>query len=328
MSITFKKTIIHNLDLSIGIPVLSKECVALNDETESFITRKIIGVIENSGSCEAIFKEQMSLFPEDEPLTIFKNWKDESLKRIAEIFANAFYRYMQEYGNIPSGDLIVTNYLMDGEEYVAVLKVNFTKGDFAHVYNGDEETVRLVINKGIYEKKLSEALIIKLSDASALLLDGSKSKYLALLFELDTKMSIKEKLKAVDKIAANVIDEHYYNPVKAVAQLKNNITEQIARTNSLNVVKVMEDTFGEDEEVFESCKEHLEEFGLNNEKPIEVKGSKMFKKYSTQKLKTDTGIEVKMPTHIFNDSDFVEIINEPNGTISIVIKNVNQIENK
>ena len=37
MSITFKQTIIHNLDLSYGVPLLSKELLALNDETESFI---------------------------------------------------------------------------------------------------------------------------------------------------------------------------------------------------------------------------------------------------------------------------------------------------
>ena len=49
MSIVFKQTIIHNLDLSNGMPIISQNPVVLTDETESFITKKIISVIENTG---------------------------------------------------------------------------------------------------------------------------------------------------------------------------------------------------------------------------------------------------------------------------------------
>ena len=46
MSITFKHTVIHVLDLSMGMPLLSTDLLVLNDETESFITRHLIKIFE------------------------------------------------------------------------------------------------------------------------------------------------------------------------------------------------------------------------------------------------------------------------------------------
>ena len=328
MSITFKQTIIHNLDLNMGQPLISKDCMELTDETESFITRKIIKVIEDQGACEAKFKQQVSFYEEDEPYSIIQEWKDNKFKHLAEILAKRFYSYMNEYGNIANGDLIVTNYLMNSEEYIAILKINFNDGDYTHFYSHDDETMKLVTNKGIYDKKINEAVIVKVSDVSVILLDGSKSKYISLMLDLDTRLSVKEKLRALDKVTTRVIEDYYDNPIKALNDLKANISESLARTNSINVAEIVEQTFGDDEEVLESCKDKLEEFGLHEEKPIQVTGSRLFSKYSNQKLKTDTGIEIKMPTHLFKDTDFVEIINEPNGTQTLLIKNISQLVNK
>lgn len=328
MSITFKQTIIHNLDLNMGQPLISKECVALSDEAESFITRKIYKVIENQGTCEAKFKHQMSLYEEDQPYSIIQEWKDNKFKHLAEILAKRFYSYMNEYGNIANGDLVVTNYLMDSKEYIAVMKINFNVADYTHYYNQDEEAMRLVANKNIYGDRMNEAVVFGINDNSIKVLDGTRIKYLQLLFDLETKLSCKEKLNAMDKIAAKVIDEHYDNPVKAITELKNNISESIARTQTIPIQEIMEKTFGDDEEVLESCKQHLEEFGLSEEHPIEVRSSKVANKYATQKLKTDTGIEIKMSTHLFKDPDFIEIINEPNGTQTLLIKNISQLVNK
>ena len=328
MSITFKQTIIHNLDLNMGQPLLSKECVTLSDEAESFITRKLYKVIENQGTCEAKFKQQMSLYEEDQPYSIILEWKDNKFKRLAEILAKRFYSYMNEYGNIANGDLVVTNYLMDSKEYIAAMKINFNADDYTHYYNQDEEAMRLIANKNIYGDKMNEAVVFGINDNSIKVLDGTRIKYLQLLFDLETKLSSKEKLNAMDKVAAKVIDEHYDNPVKAIAELKNNISESIARTQTIPIQEIMEKTFGDDEEVLESCKQHLEEFGLSEEHPIEVRSSKVANKYATQKLKTDTGIEIKMSTHLFKDPDFVEIINEPNGTQTLLIKNISQLVNK
>jgi len=52
------------------------------------------------------------------------------------------------------------------------------------------------------------------------------------------------------------------------------------------------------------------------------------KKYASQKIRTDTGVENNFPSDYFNDKEKLEFINNSDGTISIVIKNVSKILNK
>ena len=40
------------------------------------------------------------------------------------------------------------------------------------------------------------------------------------------------------------------------------------------------------------------------------------------KIKTDNGIELTVPTDVYKDKDAIEFINNPDGTISILITNV------
>ena len=326
MSITFKHTIIHVLDLDMGMPLLSTDLLTLNDETESFITRHLLKVFESSSSCEAIFKEGASL-----PMQLEAPLTSDAFIQLSNEITEVFYRYMVEYGNIPNGDIVFTSFILDGNNYLGLLKLNY-KEEYTHFVEQVEGTVvtRIIKNKGIFpaaSKQVDEGLIVSVDSLKVFLLDNTKSKYLSLMFDLEPALSIKETVKAIETVASKVIEEHYDNPINAMTELKNNISESIARTQTIPVQEIMEQTFGSDEEVFESCMQQVEEFGLKEAK-IEVTDSKISNKFNSQKLKTDTGIEIKLPTHLFKDPDFIEIINEPNGTISIMLKNISQIINK
>ncbi len=323
MSITFKHTIIHVLDLNMGMPLLSTDLLILNDETESFITRHLIKIFESSSSCEAIFKEGASM-----PIQLEAPLTSEAFIQLSSEITEVFYRYMIEYGNIPSGDLVFTSFIMDGNNYFGILKLNY-KEEYTHYVEQMEGSIvtRIIKNKGVFpaaSKQIDEGLIISTDSLNVFLLDNTKSKYLSLMFDLEPALSVKETIKAIETVANKVIEAHYDNPIAAITELKSNITESIARTQTIPVQEIMEQTFGADEEVFESCVQHIEELGIKDTK-VEVNDSKISNKFASQKLKTDTGIEIKLPTHLFKDPDFIEIVNEPNGTLSIVIKNISQI---
>ncbi len=323
MSITFKHTIIHVLDLNMGMPLLSTDLLTLNDETESFITRHLIKIFESSSSCEAIFKEGASM-----PIQLEAPLTSEAFIQLSSEITEVFYRYMIEYGNISSGDLVFTSFIMDGNNYFGILKLNY-KEEYTHYVEQMEGSIvtRIIKNKGVFpaaSKQIDEGLIISTDSLNVSLLDNTKSKYLSLMFDLEPALSVKETIKAIETVANKVIEAHYDNPIAAITELKSNITESIARTQTIPVQEIMEQTFGADEEVFESCVQHIEELGIKDTK-VEVNDSKISNKFASQKLKTDTGIEIKLPTHLFKDPDFIEIVNEPNGTLSIVIKNISQI---
>ena len=46
------------------------------------------------------------------------------------------------------------------------------------------------------------------------------------------------------------------------------------------------------------------------------------------KIKTDTGIEITFPADLFQNTEYIEFINNPDGTISIELKNIGKIINQ
>ena len=46
------------------------------------------------------------------------------------------------------------------------------------------------------------------------------------------------------------------------------------------------------------------------------------------KIRTDTGIEITFPSEYIENTDFIQFINNPDGTLSIELKNIGKIVNK
>ena len=52
------------------------------------------------------------------------------------------------------------------------------------------------------------------------------------------------------------------------------------------------------------------------------------RKYEKQCLMTDTGIEIKIPMEQYKDPGSVEFITNPDGTVSVFIKNIGHLTAK
>lgn len=57
MSIMFKKVIMHTLDASLDMPLLSKECLNLTDDTEAYITSYVVDLFENHSMAKSAFED-------------------------------------------------------------------------------------------------------------------------------------------------------------------------------------------------------------------------------------------------------------------------------
>ncbi len=326
MSITFKHTIIHVLDLALQTPILSTNQLILDDETEAFITKHLMKIMESSASSTARFNDTSSIKELlIEPVT------SENFYMLSAHTAEKYYSYMNEYGNIPAGDLVITCFIMQDVPYLGILKLNYKEAFTHHVETNSEGiTTKMIKHKGIFPsetKQVDEGVIINLEYNELMLLDQSKSRYLSLLFDCNAEISVKETLEIVGKVTESVIEAHYDNKVEALSELKANISDSLSKTQTIKVQDILAQTFGDDEEVYEECMYKIKELGVKDEE-IEVTDAKLANKYSSQRLKTDTGIELKFPVPILKNPDYIEFINNPDGTFSIMLKNISQITNK
>ena len=80
-------------------------------------------------------------------------------------------------------------------------------------------------------------------------------------------------------------------------------------------------------EIKEEFVEKLEKYKLPKEE-IKIQSEKTTKKLEKQFLTTDSGIEINIPMEEYNNKQHVEFITNQDGTISVLIKNVNRITSK
>ena len=75
--------------------------------------------------------------------------------------------------------------------------------------------------------------------------------------------------------------------------------------------------------------EEMTEKGVIEQTPL-VKEVKEIseKKFGKQKLKLSNGIELIVPLDVYRNPDLIEFVNHPDGTLSVTIKNVEEIVNR
>ena len=72
-------------------------------------------------------------------------------------------------------------------------------------------------------------------------------------------------------------------------------------------------------------KEALSKAGIENEQ-IEVSETELKRKFEIQKIITESGIEVKIPVNYYGDPSKLEFVANGDGTVSLVIKNIGNIQ--
>ena len=80
------------------------------------------------------------------------------------------------------------------------------------------------------------------------------------------------------------------------------------------------------EPVLKEFEERVRQAGL----PAEVKVEPTYaaKTARTHKIKTDTGIELTVPAEYFENPEYIQFLNNPDGTLSIQLNHIGSIENK
>ena len=181
---------------------------------------------------------------------------------------------------------------------------------------------------------LSEAVTISLAENTVQLIEkkaeinGAKVNYLSEVYlQCHAKMSQKTKLdivtKAVDQINKKYFEDDFEKKMEAKSVIHNTYAEQ----GALVPEEIGEELFGEIPEIKEEFVEKLEKYKLPKEE-IKVQNEKTTRKFEKQFLTTDSGIEINIPMEEYNNKQHVEFITNPDGTISVLIKNISKITSK
>ena len=336
--IRLKYAIVHILHTEQAMPVLSDTVLTFGSDFDDFIRGHI---------CRVVMGDDVKpgKFDEEEPSAAYNiikayNKTEQDFVQRTQDLATELFKIMNSNIDIPPADIIMVHYEADGEEYFAILKMNY-KTSYTHQTISDSlgNINDIILQKALLPsetQKLSEACIINLTDYSVRIVEkkydvnGVKVNYMSKMFLNCTgRLSTKSKIAIVEKAVNNAVKKYYNESEQFEVQMetKSIINKEIEEAGTIDVPVVIDRIFKENVSIKDEVKEDLSKYHLEKE-PLTPVNKNTTKKYEKQFLKTDTGIEIKIPMEQYNSKDAIEFITNPDGTISMLIKNIGNIKSK
>lgn len=333
--IRIKQVIVHILDGTVGMAVLSDTLVDFGSEFAEFLREHIFKIVSGDDCkyCE-FYKNESEIYQ------MLSSYEDENFIEVSKRIAEQLYDIMNSNIDIPSADLMVVRFKAADEEYLALLKMNF-KTSYTHRTVPEEagnrnEIVRYKAVLPSETQRLGEAAIINLKDFKVTLLEkkyevnGEKTNYFSFLFlKCASHLSHKTKLSLVTKAVENVQKEHYgeENQFEAHMRAKSIIQEELNEKGGFQVEELADKIFEEEPELKAAFQDKIEKYDMVKEE-IMPQSETTVRKYQKQHLLTDTGIEIKIPMEQYKNPKSVEFITNEDGTISVLIKNIGHLQAK
>jgi hypothetical protein len=140
--IIIRKAIVHILDSTIGMPVLSDHLLELGPDLNDFLRGHIFKIASSDDMKSCNFNQEESFVYQ-----CIKDFKEEALVTVSHETARYLYTIMNQNIDITPGDLFIVTYQYGSTLYLAFLKMNY-KESYIHYASTDErETIMILSNK-------------------------------------------------------------------------------------------------------------------------------------------------------------------------------------
>ncbi len=146
------------------------------------------------------------------------------------------------------------------------------------------------------------------------------------LLQAEGGISCKETVQTVREIACEVAEEFDENPALVLGRVKNYIASAAEEGMSLNTETMVSEVFEDEPEMARSFLKKTEEKTLPKETELPKASIRMSMR--KQKIRTDTGIEITFPAAYSDSSEYIEFIRNDDGSYTIEIRSVNQIDSQ
>ena len=326
MEIIIHQAILHVLDTTLDAPVLSGG-MELTAEKTAYLQNHIEKLLASDEirQCRPL------------PDSAFRNELEHNQDFIdlSCRIAGVLFDYMHAHTTIPGADLAVVDFTRDGAPWLGILKLNYKNG-----YTHYTETVEgAPVNSIIQQRaclptqsgKVEEGALVNLTDYSMRLLekkydiDGHKEFYLSsVVFQYTQAEPEKKKLQAIQEAAAQAVKDAYEDEPHADAQVAMLIANQAAdNDNQVSVEQVRQQLAEEYPLAAVPFDDYVEKSEVLEEAaaPVTVTPARI-RRMESRSIRTANGIEVKIPTELLNSDSELEFLHDPDGSVSLLIKNV------
>lgn len=330
MDIYLKKAILHMVDRESGVPVFSTNELDLTTEyIREYVSTKIKKVPSAQTKCGQL--QAGTTF------TDLLAGSQQDFANASQQLTDYWYQIYTQSEDGPSCDILIALYEQDTEMYLALLKLNY-KDAYTHFVDYEENNIanKLILNHAILPSKTQkpdEGITVNLETLNFELVEkrytfsGEKRLYFSeQVIEVVPKPSVDENIREIKKTAKKISKQFNEDEFEVLASVQEAVYETIEETGTLDSDQIIEKVFSENISARMAYKDELSESSFVDKAPVQREVSE--KKFGKQKLKMSNGIELIVPMEVYRDADALEFVNNPDGTISVVIKNIEEIVNR
>ena len=332
MEVKLNQVIYHILDAGASEPVLSDRPMDLNADLFDYFTACLEKAFVSDDGKNCTFLPDSAFLQELQ--------HNQDFIDISRRIAGVIFEQQLQYPGIPSGDLAVADFTVEGVPYYGVLKLNYRPG-YTHATtvlgNGQCSTIAPQRTLLPGTPKADEAALIDRANFTIRLiekryqLDEKKDVYLSThVFGCAQALPEKEKLKAVCETAVAAVQQAYpeaetLEDVPPFDGGTETAVGLLVRNQAVDNTIAVEDVRARLEEQYplaaEAFDEALAETGVAPNDRVTVSPARI-KRMESRSFKTESGIEIKIPAELCNSDEAVEFIHNAGGGLSLLIKDV------
>ena len=333
--IIINKAILHIIDKSVfDTPILSDREFSVYDEIDEFLTAHITKVLADSSTKRTQFMEDGN-----EKKAMFLAYLEGNLDFIdlSMKLSQQMHHWVCQSIDAPSGDFVFMDFFHNNVKYVGGIKLDY-KDSYIHKIESNETTrvCNITKQKAVMPnitQTISEAFFVNCTTLEILVkekkykFEPEMENYISsMVLQAKESLSDKQMLKIVTDVSKKLIKENYGDPHK-LGEAKEIITKGIYDDNKVDIEDISDKLFHGNDSVKKNFVTKVRESGIREE-VVEVRPESLKKSNRTQRIVTSDGIEIVVPVSHMSRKDKIEFITNFDGSISIILKNIEKIENK
>ncbi|WP_082603105.1 nucleoid-associated protein [Secundilactobacillus odoratitofui] len=241
-----------------------------------------------------------------------------------------FFDAIKGATKINGGDLLFFRAQNDDlVDMTGMIKLDYN-AKYLHSIEYDED---LLVNTIIQNKTILPAPVTTVKDGFLVMGDtiriqskkydnnGEDWTFAQNILQIPVVKKVSEEIKVIERTVKETAKKYTENDVLTVPETHKAVYESIKKDEQIDSEYVAEKVFQDNPEAKVAFREKLKERGVSE--TVRVPNAPIFeKKYQKQKIKLGNGIEMTVPVDVLKNKDVVEFRTNPDGTMSVIVKNV------
>lgn len=324
LDLYIKKIIIHQFSPNDTEIAFAQKPITLTPSLDEYFRKKLSKVFTADA-------KRGQFEPENDFITHLDDDFMQSTQTIAQLWREEFVVSEDQKTN----DLIFIQFDKDGQEHFAFLRLAL-KDSLAHILGDEEQPLKVTQNNlPSAAQTPDEALVINRQDNRYYLIEkrikhngGFANYFSENLLRVQPNQSVNKSINLLEKTAKKVADNFNQDDFQFESKMKSAIFQNLEEDQELSPEKLANQLFDDNLTARLTFVDELKE-SIPEPIPVaDVDYSRQSKKLENQKLSLSNGIELIVPNQVYQDADSVEFIQNDDGTYSILIKNIQDIQNK